>query len=102
MIVNPHLPRVVSNHPCISTIPIGDIIDYIQRHNLDNLIESELEKLETEIRAHVEHRKKNMELERQAESASGKSLLSDKKGDKDKKNEASTKSGSRQYRILKR
>ncbi len=102
MIVNPNLPRVISNHPCISTIPIGDIIDYIQRHHLDDVIEAELDKLEAEIREHVEHRKKHIELERQAENATGKNLFADKKGEKEKKKEPSAKAGSRNYRILKR
>jgi hypothetical protein len=106
MIVNPNLPRVVSNHPCISTIPIAHIIDYLQRYHLDDFIEAELEKLEAEIREQVEHRKKNMELERQAESATSKSIFGDKKGDrekeKEKQKESSNKAGSRNYRILKR
>ena len=84
MIVNPYLPRIVSNHPCISQIPVGDIIDYLQRHNLDDFIGAELEKLEAEIREHVEQRKKNMELERQAENSGKRSLLGEKKDDKEK------------------
>ncbi len=109
MIVNPNLPRVISNHPCISTIPVGDIIDYLQRHHLDAVIEAELEKLETEIHQHVEQRKKSLELERQAENVRGKSLLGERKVDKEKekekekeKKDQNSKGGARNYRILKR
>ncbi len=102
MIINPNIPRIVSNHPCISTIPVGVIVDYLQRHHLDQVIESELEKLEAEIREHVEHRKQNMELDRQTATANRNGLLGERKDDKDKKKDSNSKGGSRQYRILKR
>jgi hypothetical protein len=115
MIVNPNLPRIVSNHPCINTMPLGDIIDYLQRNNLDDFIEKELERIQVEIREHIEERKKSAALDLQTRDSETRGLLTGKKeggqdrsGAKGSENTASAnkssagKSGNRNYRILKR
>ena len=111
MIVNPSLPRVISNHPCINTMPMGDIIDYLQRHHLDDFIEAELNRIQEEIREHVAERKKQVELELKSAPPETRGLLperkksdqeSAKKQDGGKKKDGPGKSGTRNYRILKR
>ena len=58
IITNPANPRVVSSHPCISTMSQDVIIDYINRTGLDEFISLEIDRIEAEIKNHLNNRSK--------------------------------------------
>ena len=58
IISNPSQPRVISNHPCITGMDRGAIVDYIKRVALDEFIDQEIDRIEEEIRNHVRGRAK--------------------------------------------
>jgi hypothetical protein len=101
-ISNPNIPRIESDHPCITTTPIDEIIFYLQRHHLDEFIETELNRLQSEIKNYLAERKATLELEQQAKRAESRGRLLPVEQEKDKKKVPENKTGSRNYRIIKR
>jgi hypothetical protein len=61
VIANPANPRIISNHPCISTLDHTVIVDYIHRAGLDQFIESEMDRIRNEIKEHLGKRTKDRE-----------------------------------------
>jgi hypothetical protein len=105
IIANPGNPRIISSHPCISTMPQEVIVDYINRTGLDEFINNEIDRIGDEIRDHLKSRSKGKEEQT--------AILNSKKdgktttaigGSENKKsaNESKDSSKTKAYRILKR
>lgn len=98
IIANPGNPRVISSHPCISTMPQDIIIDYINRTGLDEYINSEIDRIGNEIREHLKTRSKEKEEHTAILNAKKKGKAANPIGTSDSKDSSKTKA----YRILKR
>lgn len=63
IIINPNQPRIVSNHPCISGMDRGEIVDYVRRSGLDEFIDDEIDRIEKEIQEHLTSRNRESDEE---------------------------------------
>jgi hypothetical protein len=97
IITNPNAPRVISNHPCISQMDKGEIVDYIRREGLDAVIDAEIDRIHEEITNYLKMRENEIENE---ESAAGGSTLKSKKSKSKKQNK--DENGSKNYRIVRK
>jgi len=103
VIFNPNQPRISTDHPTLSSMKRSDIVDYIRRSNLDEHFDSEIDRIEEEIRTYLKLREKSLS-EDETTYLKGK-----QQGGKDGQKKSGEKSGASDdaanrmaYRIVKR
>ena len=92
-IFNPYTPRIQSDHPSISRMSLGEVVGYLERAGIDEFINSEIKRIQSEIAEKI----KNYDSEQDNEDTH---ILS--KSKKKSKKVETKKPNGQQYRLIKK